>query len=311
MPAVIEVQNLQKRYGDTLAVDDVSFGVNEGEIFGILGPNGAGKTTTVECVEGLRDPDRGEISVLGLDPQQDRAELTQQLGVQLQQSRLPDQLRVAEALELYSSFYSAPADWRELMEVLGITDKAKTPFRKLSGGQQQRLSIALALVGNPRVAVLDELTTGLDPQARRDTWELIEGVRERGVTIVLVTHFMEEAERLCDRVALIDAGRVVALDTPAGLTERVATGQRIQFRPSAPVDDSMLKSLPEVTEVIRKGDSVVVTGTSEALNAVISVLARNQIVAEQLRVEQATLEDAFLTLTGKHPQADDDSGKGR
>jgi ABC-2 type transport system ATP-binding protein len=304
MPAVIEVQHLHKTYGDTVAVADVSFAVHEGEIFGILGPNGAGKTTTVECIEGLREPDRGQISVLGLDPQRDRAALTQRLGVQLQQSRLPDQLRVAEALELFSSFYPDPADWRELMEVLGITAKASTPFRKLSGGQQQRLSIALALVGNPRAAVLDELTTGLDPQARRDTWDLIEGVRERGVTIVLVTHFMEEAERLCDRVALIDAGRVVALDTPAALAQRVETEQRIQFRPSAPVDDWMLESLPEVSKVTHKGDAVVVTGTSEALSAVISVLARNRIVAEQLRVEQASLEDAFLAITGKHSDSE-------
>jgi ABC-2 type transport system ATP-binding protein len=306
MTAVIEVQHLHKRYGDTVAVGDVSFTVHEGEIFGILGPNGAGKTTTVECIEGLREPNGGAISVLGLDPQRDRAELTQRLGVQLQQSRLPDQLRVAEALELCSSFYERPADWRELMEVLGISAKARTPFRKLSGGQQQRLSIAMALVGNPRVAVLDELTTGLDPQARRDTWDLIEGVRDRGVTIVLVTHFMEEAERLCDRVALIDAGQIVALDTPAALAERVETEQRIQFRPSVPVDDSLLESLPEVTSVIRRGDVVVVTGTSKALNAVISVLARNQIVAEQLRVEQASLEDAFLAFTGRHSGADED-----
>uniref|UniRef100_UPI002625986A ABC transporter ATP-binding protein n=1 Tax=Trebonia sp. TaxID=2767075 RepID=UPI002625986A len=298
--------NLHKEYGDTVAVGDVSFTVHEGEIFGILGPNGAGKTTTVECIEGLREPDQGEISVLGLDPLRDRAELTQRLGVQLQESRLPDQLRVAEALELYSSFYRDPADWRELIEVLGISAKARTPFRKLSGGQQQRLSIALALVGRPRVAVLDELTTGLDPQARRDTWDLIEGVRDRGVTIVLVTHFMEEAERLCDRVAMIDAGQVVALDTPAALAERVETEQRIQFRPSVPVDDRLLESLPEVTKVVRKGDAVVVTGTSKALNAVISALARNQIVAEQLRVEQASLEDAFLTFTGRHSRAGED-----
>ena len=305
---MIEVQHLHKKYGDTAAVGDVSFTVHEGEIFGILGPNGAGKTTTVECIEGLREPDRGQISVLGLDPQRDRAELTQLLGVQLQESRLPDQLRVAEALELYSSFYRDPADWRELMEVLGISAKARTPFRKLSGGQQQRLSIALALVGSPRVAVLDELTTGLDPPARRDTWDLIEAVRDRGVTIVLVTHFMEEAERLCDRVALIDAGQVVALDTPAALAERVETEQRIRFRPSVPVDDWLLESLPEVTRVTHKGDAVVVTGTSKALNAVISVLARNHIVAEQLRVEQADLEDAFLALTGRHSSTSEGTG---
>ncbi|HEX8005555.1 MAG TPA: ABC transporter ATP-binding protein [Trebonia sp.] len=299
MTAVIEVRGLHKRYGDTVAVDDVSFTVKEGEIFGILGPNGAGKTTTVECVEGLRTPDGGEISVLGLDPRRDRAELTQVLGAQLQESQLPARLRVAEALDLYSSFYRTPADWRSLLDVLGLADKSRTRFSKLSGGQQQRLSIALALVGSPKIAVLDELTTGLDPQARRDTWELIEGVRDRGVTIVLVSHFMEEAERLCDRVALIDSGRVVVVDTPAALAEQVEVGQRIQFRPSAPLDDALLKNLPEVTSVMHRGDVVVVTGSSSALNAVISVLARNQIVAQQLRVDQANLEDAFLALTGK------------
>jgi ABC-2 type transport system ATP-binding protein len=303
MGAVIEVQHLHKNYGETVAVDDVSFTVEEGEIFGILGPNGAGKTTTVECIEGLRTADRGEISVLGLDPLRDRAELTQRLGVQLQDSQLPDKLRVTEALDLYSSFYRTPADWRALMDILGLTKKSKTPFKKLSGGQKQRLSIALALVGSPKVAVLDELTTGLDPQARRDTWDLIEGVRARGVTIVLVTHFMEEAERLCDRVTLIDSGRMVALDTPAALAERVETEQRIQFRPSAPLDDRLLTSLPDVTSVSRKGDVVTVTGNGNALNAVTSVLARNQIVAQHLRVGQANLEDAFLALTGRHSGA--------
>jgi ABC-2 type transport system ATP-binding protein len=303
--AVIEVQDLHKRYGDTVAVEDVSFTVQQGEIFGILGPNGAGKTTTVECIEGLRTPERGTISVLGLDPRRDRAEVAQRLGVQLQDGQLPDRLRVGEALELYSSFYRAPADWRALMEALGLESKSKTRFGKLSGGQKQRLSIALALIGNPQVAVLDELTTGLDPQARRDTWELIEGVRARGVTILLVTHFMEEAERLCDRVALIDAGRVVAVDTPAGLTERVQIEQRIQFRPSVPIDDALLTSLPDVTGVIRRGDLVVVTGNDNALNAVTSMLARQQIVAHQLRVDQASLEDAFIALTGKHSGSDE------
>jgi ABC-2 type transport system ATP-binding protein len=303
MGAVIDVQHLHKNYGETAAVDDVCFAVEEGEIFGILGPNGAGKTTTVECIEGLRTPDRGEISVLGLDPLRDRAELTQQLGVQLQDSQLPDKLQVTEALELYSSFYRRPADWRALLDMLGLAGKSKTPFKKLSGGQKQRLSIALALLGSPQVAVLDELTTGLDPQARRDTWDLIEGVRARGVTIVLVTHFMEEAERLCDRVALIDSGRIVALDTPAALAERVEVEQRIQFRPSAPLDHRLLTSLPDVTSVIHRGDVVVVTGNSNALNAVTSVLARHQIEAQQLRVEQANLEDAFLAMTGRHSRA--------
>ncbi len=309
MPAVIEVQHLHKSYADTVAVDDVSFAVADGEIFGILGRNGAGKTTTVECIEGLRTPDRGAISVLGLDPRRDRAELTQRLGAQLQDSQLPDRLQVAEALELYSSFYRAPADWRELMDVLGLAGKSKTRFGQLSGGQKQRLSIALALVGNPQVVVLDELTTGLDPQARRDTWALIESVRDRGVTIVLVTHFMEEAERLCDRVALIDAGRVVAMDTPAALAGRVQAEQRIQFRPSVPLDDALLTSLPDVTSVARRGDVVVVTGNGNALNAVTSVLARHQMVAQELRVEQASLEDAFIALTGGEQVAAHSAGR--
>ncbi|MGW4793177.1 ABC transporter ATP-binding protein [Nonomuraea sp. NPDC004297] len=302
MPPVIEVRNLHKRYDDKIAVDDVSLTVQAGEIFGILGPNGAGKTTTVECIEGLRVPDRGEIRVLGLDPLRDRAELTRRLGVQLQAGHLPDRLQVAEALELYSSFYPEPADWRALLDGLGLRDKAKTRYAKLSGGQKQRLSIALALIGSPKVAILDELTTGLDPQARRDTWDLIEGVRSRGVTIVLVTHFMEEAERLCDRLALIDAGRVVMVDTPTGLTERARIEQRIQFRPSRPMDDHLLTSLPDVSSVTRRGELVIVNGNDNALNAVTSVLARNQIVAERLRVEQASLEDAFVRLTGRRPE---------
>jgi ABC-2 type transport system ATP-binding protein len=298
MTTVIEVRHMRKRYGDTAAVDDVSFTVEEGEIFGILGPNGAGKTTTVECIEGLRTPDSGTISVLGLDPIRDRGELRQRVGAQLQDSELPERLRVGEALELYSSFYRQPADWHALMDMLGLAEKRDTRFGKLSGGQKQRLSIALALVGSPRVAVLDELTTGLDPQARRDTWALIEGIRDTGVTILLVTHFMEEAERLCDRVALIDSGKIVALDSPAGLATGVDAEQRVRFRPSRPLDDSLLTSLPEVTSVIHRGDTVAVTGTGDVALAVTSVLARNGIVAAQLRVEQASLEDAFVALTG-------------
>jgi ABC-2 type transport system ATP-binding protein len=300
MPAIIEVRHLHKRYGANVAVEDVSFTVEQGEIFGILGPNGAGKTTTVECVEGLRTADGGEIRVLGLDPRRDRAELTQRLGVQLQDGQLPDRLKVGEALRLYGSFYRRPADWRALMEVLGLADKRQTPYAKLSGGQKQRLSIALALIGSPEVAVLDELTTGLDPQARRDTWGLIQDVRSRGVTIMLVTHFMAEAERLCDRVAVIDRGRVVAMDSPAALIERAQDGQRIQFRPSVPFEDDVLTCLPDVTSLTRRGDLVMVTGNHNALNAVTSALARSNIVAEHLRVEQPSLEDAFVALTGNN-----------
>ncbi|MGS2647439.1 ATP-binding cassette domain-containing protein [Streptosporangium sp. LJ11] len=293
---VIEVSNLRKQYRDQLAVDDVSFTVEEGEIFGVLGPNGAGKTTTVECVAGLRVPDSGTVSVLG---GLHRAELKEQLGVQLQSSTLPEKLKVREALDLYASFYRSPANWGELLERVGLADKRDTPYGKLSGGQQQRLSIALALIGNPRVAILDELTTGLDPQARRDTWELIERVREDGVTILLVTHFMEEAERLCDRLALIDSGRVVAMDSPSGLIARVGGRQTIRFRPSGPLDDSRLEALPEVTGVSRSGGQVAVTGTGNLLLAVTTVLSAMGVVPTDLRMEQATLDDAFLNLTGK------------
>ncbi|WP_434741841.1 ABC transporter ATP-binding protein [Micromonospora sp. SH-82] len=301
MTAVIEVTNLRKRYGDLEAVRDVSFSVAAGEIFGVLGPNGAGKTTSVECVAGLRVPDGGGVSVLGADPRRDRDRLRQLVGVQLQESRLPDRLRVGEALTMYASFYRNPADPGELMEELGLGAKRDAAYKSLSGGQKQRLSIALALVGNPQIAVLDELTTGLDPQARRETWGLVERVRERGVTILLVTHFMEEAERLCDRVAVIDSGRVVALDSPAGLVAGVLPGQRVRFRPSAPVDDCLLADLPEVTSVRRHGPQVVVTGTGNLLHAVTSVLARHEIVAAELRLEQSTLDDAFVELTGRRP----------
>jgi ABC-2 type transport system ATP-binding protein len=296
--AIIEVDNLVKRYANHTAVNGVSFTVEQGEIFGILGPNGAGKTTTVECVEGLRTPDGGAIRVCGIDPQHDDGELRQLLGAQLQESELPDKLKVGEAMELYSSFYRNPADWRELVAILNLEAKLGTQFRRLSGGQQQRLSIALALVGNPRVAVLDELTTGLDPQARRDVWDLIERIRDRGVTILLVTHFMEEAERLCDRLAVIDTGRVVAVDTPAGLVARVDDRQRIRFRPSTPLDPAALSVLPEVTSVERAGHQLVVTGSGDVLLAVTTVLARHRITAADLRVEQTTLDDAFVALTG-------------
>ena len=294
---VIEVEHLRKRYGDTVAVDDVSLSIEEGEIFGILGPNGAGKTTTVECIAGLRDPDGGSISVMGLDPAADREAIRRVLGIQLQESQQPDKLQVREALELYASFYPDAADPDGLLEVLGLADKRRTRFAKLSGGQKQRLSIALALIGNPRIAVLDELTTGLDPQARRNTWALIEGIRDRGVTIVLVTHFMEEAERLCDRVALIDAGRVVAINTPAAITNAATPDQVIRFEPSIPVPDELLEQVPGVTGVEKHRGQVIVTGTGELLGEIVSLLARNGIVANHLRVEQASLEDAFVALT--------------
>jgi ABC-2 type transport system ATP-binding protein len=301
--AVVEIAGLAKDYGATHAVVDVSLRIESGEIFGILGPNGAGKTTTVECAVGLRRRSGGTVRVLGVDPERDRAVVRRQVGVQLQQADLPERMRVGEALRLYASFYDRPADWRELAEVLGLQAKLDTAFARLSGGQRQRLSIALALVGNPRIAVLDELTTGLDPAARRDTWELIERVRDRGVTVLLVTHFMQEAEHLCDRIAVIDAGRVVALDTPAGFVAALPATQRLRFVPAAPFDPRLLQELPEVSAVEQRGDQVVVSGGGELIAAVTGALARAGIVVSQLRVEQTSLDDAFIALTTKGIQS--------
>ncbi|MBG0826271.1 ABC transporter ATP-binding protein [Planomonospora sp. ID67723] len=299
--AVIEVTDLRKKYADLTVLDGVSFSVEEGEIFGILGPNGTGKTTTVECVEGLRRPDGGSIRVLGLDPVRDARKVREQIGVQLQQTQLPESIRVWEALDLYASFYANPRDWRELLEEWGLADKRDARFGKLSGGQQQRLFIALALVGNPRVAFLDELTTGLDPQARRTTWELVKRVRASGVTVVLVSHFMDEVEELCDRVAVFNRGKVVAIDTPAGL---VGGEHRMRFTlmagdASGRGDAADLENLPEVTDVSREGNRVVVTGRGDFATAVTAHLARHHVLVSDLRIDKRTLDDAFTALTGR------------
>ena len=297
----VQITHLRKAYGPLVAVDDVSFSVAEGEIFGILGPNGAGKTTTVECAVGLRQADAGEIRLLGLDPRTDRDRIREIVGVQLQASAMPARLRVGEILAMYRSFYRDPADVGELIEALGLAGKRGAYYKSLSGGQKQRLSVALALIGRPKIAVLDEMTTGLDPAARREAWELIADVRARGVTILLVTHFMEEAERLCDRVALIDGGRVVALDTPAALAVRASGGKTVRFVPSAEFPDRLLTDLPEVRRVDRPGRHVLVTGTGELVNAVILALAGAGVTARDVQLDSSNLEDAFVRLTGRHP----------
>lgn len=297
--AIIEVDGLTKRYGEHTTVNGVTFSVDRGEIFGIMGPNGAGKTTTVECIAGLRRRDAGTVRVGGVDPERDGAALRKLLGAQLQESELPDRIRVGEAMRLYSSFYGNPVDWRELLRALGLAEKTKTQFRRLSGGQKQRLSVALALVGDPRVVVLDELTTGLDPQARRGVWELVERIRDRGVTVLLVTHFMEEAERLCDRLTVIDRGRVVATDTPAALIESAGAMQTIRFRPSAPLDPGALEALQEVTAIERAGEQFVVIGSGNVIAPVTALLSSLGVEARELRVEGTTLEDAYVRLTGQ------------
>jgi ABC-2 type transport system ATP-binding protein len=294
----VEIAHLRKTYGSLVAVDDVSFTVATGEIFGILGPNGAGKTTTVECAIGLRTPDSGTVRLLGLDPRTDRAEVHQLVGVQLQSSAQPDKLRVGEILDMYQSFYREPADVTDLLEALGLAAKRHDTYKSLSGGQRQRLSVALALIGRPRIAVLDEMTTGLDPQARREAWGLIEDIRASGTTVLLVTHFMEEAERLCDRVALVDNGRIVALGSPASLAEQARGGKTVRFLPSAAFDDRILTALANVTRVEHQGGHVVVTGTGELVNAVLFALAAAGVDAGDVQLDSANLEDAFVRLTG-------------
>ena len=299
MTPVIEVTGLTKRYGGQAVVDGISFHVERGEIFGVLGPNGAGKTTAVECLEGLRRRDAGQVRILGLDPKTDGHRLHQRIGVQLQETRLQDKLKVSEALELYASFYPEPAAWRELLDRWGLAGQRETSFGKLSGGQKQRLFIALALVGNPEVVFLDELTAGLDPGARRATWDLIAQVRSSGVTVVLVSHFMDEVEELCDRVAILERGRIAALDTPAGLVDSAGGEYRMRFQPMAPLHERSLVGVPGVTAVGRHGTHVTVTGTGDFASAVTAELARRQVVVADLRIEGRSLDSAYVALTGR------------
>lgn len=294
---VIEVADLRKVYGERTVVDGVSFSVEQGEIFGVLGPNGAGKTTMVECIGGLRRRDGGSIRVAGMDPADEGVAFRSALGIQLQESRLPDKMSVEEAFNLYASFYPEPHDPNVLLERLGLVEQRRTYFAKLSGGQKQRLSVALALIGNPRVAILDELTTGLDPVARREVWDLLEDLRGTGVTLLLVSHFMEEAERLCDRVIVIDHGRIIAADTPEGLAANVAADQRMSFSPSTSFDLGILEALPDVHGVTAAGERVTVTGTDNVASAVIIALHERGISVGRLRVDQPSLDDAFVALT--------------
>jgi ABC-2 type transport system ATP-binding protein len=298
MSPVIDVRGLRKTYGTVVAVDEVSFQVEAGEIFGIVGPNGAGKTTTVECLEAQRKPDAGTIRVLGLDPQRDGQQLRERIGVQLQEANLPDRLRVWEALDLFASFYQRSVNWEELLDQLGLAEKRNAPFAKLSGGQKQRLFIALSLVNNPEVVFLDELTTGLDPQARHAIWDLVKSVRQQGKTVVLTTHFMEEAERLCDRVAVINRGRIIALDTPRNLILGLKAKTRIIFEVEGQFDATLLNDV--AMRVERDGSRVVVYGEGDnPLSVVVQTLERHGCRFRDLRLEQPNLEDVFLTLTGE------------
>jgi ABC-2 type transport system ATP-binding protein len=298
--AVLSVAGLRKTYGRTVAVDDVSFDVHDGEIFGLIGPNGAGKTTTLECIEGIRKPDSGVITVLGLDPFRDVYQLQERIGVQLQQAHLQKRIKVWEAAHLWASLYRKPASQGErLLEQLGLADKRNAWFMTLSGGQQQRLFIALALINDPEVVFLDELTTGLDPQARRAIWELVRGIRARGKTVFMTTHLMEEAERLCDRVAVIEHGRIIDVDSPRRLIDRHCPDRAVVVATEDPRAPERFGALRNSVGVTREGTRFTIQGRGDGfITEVIQCLAEHQILVSDFRTEQPTLEDVFLKLTG-------------
>ena len=300
MRSVIQVSGIRKTYGSTVAVDDVSFEVNDGEIFGLIGPNGAGKTTTMECIEGLRTPDRGAISVQGLDPFNDVYKLQERIGVQLQQAQLQKRIKVWEAVDLWASLYRKTAlDGTRLLEQLGLADKRNAWFMTLSGGQKQRLFIALALINDPEVVFLDELTTGLDPQSRRAIWELVRGIRERGKTVFLTTHLMEEAERLCDRVAIIEHGRIIDMDTPANLVKRHCPERTVILATNDPTAAEQFRAIPRAETVTRGDSQFTIRGRGDDLvTEVIHCLSENRIRVTDFRTILPNLEDVFLKLTG-------------
>jgi ABC-2 type transport system ATP-binding protein len=290
MDTIVQVEGLRKTYGATVAVDGVSFGVGEGEIFGMVGPNGAGKTTTIECLEGLRKLDKGTLRVLGVDPQRENRTLRERVGMQLQQSNLPDRMKVWEALDLYASFYPKAVDWKQLLTQLGLEEKRNSPFAKLSGGQKQRLFIALALLPDPQLIFLDELTTGLDPQARHTIWDLVREVRERGKTIILTTHFMEEAEKLCDRVAILDHGKIVAMDTPSNLIHGLGAEERVVFSVNGILPEAFAKALSDGTRLEVQKERVIVHAKNgrkvPLVSEVVNLLGDQGIQFRDLRTEQ-------------------------
>jgi ABC-2 type transport system ATP-binding protein len=298
LPA-IQVANLRKSYGSLVAVQDVSFEVRPGEIFGLIGPNGAGKTTTMECVEGHRKPDSGQIRVLGLDPVKQGRELQKRIGVQHQDAQLQKRIKVWEALDLWASLYDSVLDTDLLLEQLGLTDKRNAWFMTLSGGQKQRLFIALALIHDPEIVFLDELTTGLDPQARRAIWSLVTGIRDRGKTVFLTTHLMEEAERLCDRVAIIEHGRIIEMDTPAALVNRHCPQRAVVFSSNTPGVQEAVAALPGLKKLTREGEVYRLSGTgNDFVSGVLGAISQHQIQVSDFRTEMPTLEDVFLKLTG-------------
>ena len=269
MDTALSIQSLRKTYGATVAVDDLSLEVESGEIFGLIGPNGAGKTTTVECLLGLRRPDAGSVQVLGMTPQDNPPDLAHRVGAQLQEAALPPRITVAEALDLFGSFYSETRAPDALLDRWGLADERTTAFEDLSGGQQQRLFVILAFLHDPDLVVLDEISTGLDPEARRDTRDLVRELRVEGTTVVLVTHFMDEAQALCDRVALLHEGRCVALDAPAALIDRLDAPYRVRFAAPPAFDPAPLRDADGVTQVARRDGEVRVRGREDLLTSVV------------------------------------------
>lgn len=301
MKNVVSCAAVSRNFGSFTALEDVSFEVREGEVFGVVGPNGAGKTTLLNCMEGLDRPSSGRVEVLGFDPVRDQHSLAQQIGVQLQSAALPPRLTVQDALELYSAFYERPRPWRELLTDLGIQDKANARVDRLSGGERQRVFVALALINRPRLAFLDELTTALDPQSRRNMWDTVEHVRDGGATVVLTTHYMEEAERLCDRVAIIDHGRLIALDTVTSLIQQHAGDTTAKLilstSPSAEFD---LNGVPGVTSARTEGRELTIRGAADGLQGVLAALTAHRITVTSMSTTTPGLEDVFLALTGRH-----------
>jgi ABC-2 type transport system ATP-binding protein len=303
MDTIIQVDTLRKTYGKTVAIDGISFEVRRGEIFGMVGPNGAGKTTTIEILEGLRKPDGGTVCVLGINPQRNPHVLREQTGMQLQSSNLQDRLKVWEALDLYASFYPNASNWKELLSQLGLEEKQNAPFSKLSGGQKQRCFIALALLPDPQLVFLDELTTGLDPQARHAIWDLIRDIQARGKTVMLTTHFMEEAENLCDRVAILNHGQFVAMDTPSALIHSLDAEERVIFSLDCVPSAVLQTALTNLGRVEIHGVKITVQAKVDhrtpLVSEVVNLLNGLNISFRDLRTEQPNLEDVFLSLTGR------------
>jgi len=298
---VIGVTNLVKTYGSVKAVNQISFEVAQGEVFGMLGPNGAGKTTAVEIMEGLRTADSGSATVLGMDVSKDTRAVKERIGVQSQSPALFPGLKVREIINFFRSLYKKSVPTTRIIELAALQESRDVLFRNLSGGQQQRLSVALAFVNDPEIIFLDEPTTGLDPQARRAMWEVIETFQRAGKTVVLTTHYMEEAQRLCDRIAIMDYGQIIALDSPQRLIESNIKESAIQFKMKDYPGDQALTSLPDVSKVVREGDDIIVYTSSipSAISGLLAMASQRSTELSEISVRQATLEDVFLKLTGK------------